>query len=92
MKRKFSNAVVGVILEVALGLGWSLPTLAQGDPLPSWNDTPAKQAIVELSVGSPNPAALILSRPRNVLRPSITMARSGSSSRCTSKWPSRSIG
>ena len=47
MKRKFSNAVVGVILGVALGLGWSLPTLAQGDPLPSWNDTPAKQAIVE---------------------------------------------
>jgi hypothetical protein len=47
MTRKFSNAVVGVILGVALGLAWSLPTLAQGDPLPSWNDTPAKQAIVE---------------------------------------------
>jgi phosphoserine phosphatase len=28
-------------------LGWSLPSLAQGDPLPSWNDTPTKQAIVE---------------------------------------------
>jgi len=44
MKRKFSNAMVGV---VALGLGWSLPSLAQGDPLPSWNDTLTKQAIVE---------------------------------------------
>ena len=41
------NAMVGGILGVALGLGWSLPTLAQGDPLPSWNDTPTKQAIVE---------------------------------------------
>ena len=28
-------------------MAWSLPALAQGDPLPSWNDTPTKQAIVE---------------------------------------------
>src|ERR1700754_56012 len=47
MKRKSFNAIAGGILGLALGLGWSLPTLAQGDPLPSWNATPTKQAVVE---------------------------------------------
>jgi hypothetical protein len=47
MKRKFFNTIAGGILGLALGLGWSLPALAQGDPLPSWNATPTKQAIVE---------------------------------------------
>ena len=47
MKRKFCNAIAGGIMGLALGLGWSLPTHAQGDPLPSWNATPTKQAIVE---------------------------------------------
>ena len=35
------------ILGLTLGLGWSFPVLAQGDPLPSSNDTPTKQAIVD---------------------------------------------
>lgn len=47
MKRNFFNVIAGGILGLALGLGWSLPALAQVDPLPSWNDTPTKQAIVE---------------------------------------------
>ncbi len=47
MKRKFFEVLAGTVLGAALSLGWSLPTLAQGDPLPSWNDTPTKQAIVE---------------------------------------------
>lgn len=47
MKRKFFATIAGGIFGLALGLGWSLPTLAQGDPLPSWNNTPTKQAIVE---------------------------------------------
>jgi hypothetical protein len=47
MKRAFFNVIAGGILGLALGLDWSLPALAQGDPLPSWNATPTKQAIVE---------------------------------------------
>ena len=47
MQRAFFNVIAGGILGLALGLGWSLPALAQGDPLPSWNATPTKQAIVE---------------------------------------------
>jgi hypothetical protein len=47
MKRKGFNVIVGGILGLALGLGWSMPALAEGDPLPSWNATPTKQAIVE---------------------------------------------
>jgi hypothetical protein len=47
MKRKTLSTIAGGIIGLALGLGWSLPTLAQGDPLPSWNATPTKQAIVE---------------------------------------------
>jgi hypothetical protein len=47
MKRKFFNTIAGGILGLTLGLGWSSPTLAQSDPLPSWNATPTKQAIVE---------------------------------------------
>ena len=47
MRRKLFNTIAGGILGLALGFGWSVPTLAQGDPLPSWNATPTKQAIVE---------------------------------------------
>jgi len=47
MKRKVFEVLAGTILGAALSLGRSLPTFAQGDPLPSWNDTPTKQAIVE---------------------------------------------
>jgi hypothetical protein len=47
MKNKRFNALAGAILAVTAGLGWSSPASAQSDPLPSWNDTPTKQSIVE---------------------------------------------
>jgi haloacid dehalogenase-like hydrolase len=47
MKNRRFNALAGAILAVTAGLGWSSPASAQSDPLPSWNDTPTKQAIVE---------------------------------------------
>lgn len=47
MKNKRFNALAGAILGVALGLGWSFPASAQNDPLPSWNETSTKQAIVD---------------------------------------------
>lgn len=47
MKNRRFNALAGAILAVTVGLGWSSPASAQSDPLPSWNDTPTKQAIVE---------------------------------------------
>jgi hypothetical protein len=92
MKRKGFNVIVGGILGLALGLGWSMPALAEGDPLPSWNATPTKQAIVEFVGRVTNPAALILSRRPSVSRRSTTMARSGLNSQCMSNWHLRSIG
>lgn len=47
MNNKFFVALAGAFLGAIIGLGSSVPVLAQGDPLPSWNDTPTKQAIVE---------------------------------------------
>ena len=47
MKLKIFSIIAGGIAGLVLMLGGSLPALAQGDPLPSWNDTPTKQAIVE---------------------------------------------
>jgi hypothetical protein len=47
MKNKCFNALAGAILGVTLGLGCSGQGAAQGDPLPSWNDTPTKQAIID---------------------------------------------
>jgi phosphoglycolate phosphatase-like HAD superfamily hydrolase len=47
MKNRCFNALAAAILGLTLGLGWSFPVLAQGDPLPSSNDTPTKQAIVD---------------------------------------------
>ena len=47
MKRELVSTIAGAIMALAAGLGWSLPAIAQSDPLPSWNDTPTKKAIVE---------------------------------------------
>jgi phosphoserine phosphatase len=59
MKRELVSSIAGAILALAAGLGWSLPAMAQSDPLPSWNDTLAKKAIVEFvgrvtKVGGPD--------------------------------------
>ena len=47
MKNMRLSALAGAIFAVALGLGCSVQVAAQSDPLPSWNDTPTKQAIVD---------------------------------------------
>jgi hypothetical protein len=47
MKNRCFNALAAATLGVTLGLGWSFPAFAQGDPLPSWNETPTKQAIID---------------------------------------------
>src|SRR3954451_18833106 len=59
MKCKSLSMIAGGILGLALGLTWSFSALAQVDPLPSWNATPTKQAIVEFvgrvtTVGGPD--------------------------------------
>lgn len=47
MTSKCFNALAGAIFGVTLGLGNSVQASAQSDPLPSRNDTPTKQAIVD---------------------------------------------
>ncbi len=48
MKRKsFVSALVGLLACIAASLNWSSTASSQTDPLPSWNDTPTKRAIVE---------------------------------------------
>jgi phosphoglycolate phosphatase-like HAD superfamily hydrolase len=40
------RALAAVLVAIAVACS-GIPALAQSDPLPSWNDTPAKQAIVD---------------------------------------------
>jgi hypothetical protein len=47
MKSKFLTVLASAILGVTVSFGWSFQASAQNDPLPSWNDTSAKQAIVD---------------------------------------------
>jgi phosphoserine phosphatase len=47
MKNKFFAILAGLVLGLAASFGLSSHASAQNDPLPSWNDTPAKQAIVD---------------------------------------------
>ena len=47
MKGRFLLKLAGAVLGFAVGLNVSFRASAQTDPLPSWNDTPTKQAIVE---------------------------------------------
>ena len=44
---KHVRLIIASLLAVDAALGSGTPTLAQTDPLPSWNDGPAKAAIVE---------------------------------------------
>jgi len=39
--------LASAVLGVTVSFGWSFQASAQNDPLPSWNDTSAKQAIVD---------------------------------------------
>src|SRR3954454_11954638 len=47
MRRKRWRAIAGAILALALTLSCLPRAFAQDDPLPSWNDTSTKQAIVD---------------------------------------------
>jgi hypothetical protein len=47
MKNKFLTVLASAILGVTVSFGWSFQASAQNDPLPSWNDTSAKQTIVD---------------------------------------------
>jgi hypothetical protein len=47
MKNKFLTLLAGVLLGLTASFGVSSHASAQNDPLPSWNDTAAKQAIVD---------------------------------------------
>ncbi len=47
MKNRFFAVLASAILGVTVSFGWSFQASAQNDPLPSWNDTSAKQAIVD---------------------------------------------
>jgi hypothetical protein len=47
MKNKFFTVLASAILGVTASFGLSSHASAQNDPLPSWNDTSAKQAIVD---------------------------------------------
>jgi hypothetical protein len=58
-RRSFISVLAGVLVGVTLSFGWSSGASSQTDPLPSWNDTAAKQAIVEFvdritKVGGPD--------------------------------------
>jgi hypothetical protein len=46
MKSKLFHALAGAIFGAALGLGNFVQAFAQTDPLPSWNDTLTKQAVI----------------------------------------------
>ncbi|MGZ4810268.1 MAG: HAD family hydrolase [Thermoanaerobaculia bacterium] len=47
MKNKSFTVLVGAVLGLLASLGLSSQASAQNDPLPSWNDTPARRAIVD---------------------------------------------
>jgi len=62
MKRQTLRLLASV-LALAAGLALAAHALAQTDPLPSWNDGPAKQAIikfVQATTTQGNPAFLPL--------------------------------
>lgn len=54
-------------------------------PLASWNDGPAKQAIIDFVRATTEQVSPNLCRPKNALRRLIKMAPCGSSTPCTRK-------
>ena len=90
MPRDLQTAARAAAMLFSLTLAPAV-ALAQSDPLPSWNDTAPKAAIVEFvekvsKEGSPD----FVPEP-NASRCSTMTARCGPSSRCMSSLPSRSI-
>ena len=69
-------------LSTLLSLGGQ--ALAQTDPLPSWNDGPAKKAILEfVQATTTQGESEVRARRASASPPSTRTARCGSSTRCT---------
>jgi hypothetical protein len=47
MKNRLFHVLASTVFGLTIAYAWSCGTSAQTDPLPSWNDTPARQAIVQ---------------------------------------------
>jgi hypothetical protein len=80
MKRTMINRMIGAGLLFLLGFARAY---AQTDPLPSWNDGPAKNAIVEFVKATTEKVARSLWRLRRALPRSTKTERRGWSTRCT---------
>ena len=82
MKTQLMKLFFSTLAMLALVVGGATRAKAQ-DPLPSWNDGPAKQAIVEFVSKTTTVVRRISSRQRNALPPSTRTARCGLSTRST---------
>jgi hypothetical protein len=47
MKNRLFHVFAGAVFGLTIAFAWSSGASAQSDPLVSWNDTPAKQAIIQ---------------------------------------------
>ena len=88
MKPISRRSLIALLAALAVTFDLLLPTAAsaQSDPLPSWNDGPAKQAIVNFVKATTDHRTRTSCRPRSGSLPSIRMGRCGSSIRCTPRW------
>ena len=82
---------LGALLGFAVALIASPLRAQQADPLPSWNDGPTKQAILDFVRATTNPGSPDFVAPTGSL-PSTKTGRCGSSTRSTARWCSRSTG
>ncbi|MFO1433170.1 MAG: HAD family hydrolase [Candidatus Competibacteraceae bacterium] len=55
--RSYIYLLFAAVLAITAGLALGTPALAQTDPLPSWNDGPVKQAIVEFVQATTTPGS-----------------------------------
>ena len=55
--KSYIHLFFAAVLAITTGLALGTPALAQTDPLPSWNDGPAKQAIVEFVQATTTPGS-----------------------------------
>ncbi len=81
------STVTRLLTLGALLAALSTQARAETDPLPSWNDGPAKQAIAAFVNETTDQASPKFVPPPNVSRCSTTMALCGPKIRCRSSWP-----
>ena len=82
MTRVSSSQSARAVLVVA-SLAFVAQLLAQTDPLPSWNEGPAKNAIVGFVEVTTTKVARTSYPPQNASQRSTKTARCGSNIRCT---------